>query len=431
MVNNLADYNAPLTIKWNDALVEITQNITSINNEAAVQQIPDSYQRVQLTDSSGTAMSEVQEGETIGSNQFYVDYTTGFVRFSKDTPDGSVFTAHFFGRGIILYPANRVISNSNNPDVYQNLQEIIDNGQSAINAANVVADLEYKGDYSSSISYKKNNLVLYQGTTYICIQDSVGNNAPTNTAYWSVFAQAGDMQKSIYDTDNNGQVDKADDSDKLGGQLPSYYGKQNEIGVLSNLSTTDKSNLVAATNEVDGDLKTHKADYANPHKVTAGQVGLGSGDTASFGTIELMGADGNPFSIIDYHAGTDNDYDVRLWTTDGVEGSNGQGKLNIIAKIFTLNADNVLTDKNVQSGEAHLTYYSTSDLVANVTFPKRFENVPNVTCQLSYRGGAINKVDVIYTQNITVNGFQVRTRNVNGTWDTSETADIQWIASDS
>ena len=35
----------------------------------------------------------------------------------------------------------------------------------------------------------------------------------------------GDMMKATYDTDNNGKVDNADNSDKLGGQLPSYYAE--------------------------------------------------------------------------------------------------------------------------------------------------------------------------------------------------------------
>jgi hypothetical protein len=34
---------------------------------------------------------------------------------------------------------------------------------------------------------------------------------------------------SIYDVDGNGQVDKADDSDRLGGQLPSHYAKVGDI----------------------------------------------------------------------------------------------------------------------------------------------------------------------------------------------------------
>lgn len=42
----------------------------------------------------------------------------------------------------------------------------------------------------------------------------------------------GCMLKSEYDTNGNGQVDradKADDSDKFGGQLPKYYAKSNDI----------------------------------------------------------------------------------------------------------------------------------------------------------------------------------------------------------
>lgn len=48
------------------------------------------------------------------------------------------------------------------------------------------------------------------------------------------------------------------------------------IGTISGLLTTAKSNLVAAINEIFNDLKTHKADNANPHKVSQTQVGLGN-----------------------------------------------------------------------------------------------------------------------------------------------------------
>lgn len=39
----------------------------------------------------------------------------------------------------------------------------------------------------------------------------------------------GDMVKSVYDTNNNGKVDNADNSDKLGGQLPEYYAKAEDV----------------------------------------------------------------------------------------------------------------------------------------------------------------------------------------------------------
>lgn len=47
---------------------------------------------------------------------------------------------------------------------------------------------------------------------------------------------AGDMLKSVYDTNNNGQVDKADNADnadKLGGELPSAFVKQSEIKTVA------------------------------------------------------------------------------------------------------------------------------------------------------------------------------------------------------
>ena len=56
----------------------------------------------------------------------------------------------------------------------------------------------------------------------------------------------GDMLRTVYDKDKTGTVD---DSKKLGGQLPSYYSKATEVGVLTDLNTTNKTNIVSAVNE--------------------------------------------------------------------------------------------------------------------------------------------------------------------------------------
>lgn len=52
------------------------------------------------------------------------------------------------------------------------------------------------------------------------------------------MSRGGDMFKSTYDTDNNGKVDNADNSDKLGGQLPSYYAKASDIPSLEGYAKT-------------------------------------------------------------------------------------------------------------------------------------------------------------------------------------------------
>lgn len=63
----------------------------------------------------------------------------------------------------------------------------------------------------------------------------------------------GDMMKSAYDTNNDGKVDKAEladnasDSAKLGGQLPEYYAKKDELFSGSYNDLTDKPTDFAPT----------------------------------------------------------------------------------------------------------------------------------------------------------------------------------------
>lgn len=86
-------------------------------------------------------------------------------------------------------------------------------------------DAEYRRlePYDPAASYVPLNKVTYEGSCYECIRAASGI-VPTNTAYWSLIARAGegsgDMLKATYDADNDGVVD---DAAKLGGQVPSYY----------------------------------------------------------------------------------------------------------------------------------------------------------------------------------------------------------------
>ena len=51
--------------------------------------------------------------------------------------------------------------------------------------------LNPRGNYGSSASYNKLDVVLYNGSSYICKSDSTTNKVPTNTTYWQLLAQAG------------------------------------------------------------------------------------------------------------------------------------------------------------------------------------------------------------------------------------------------
>lgn len=51
--------------------------------------------------------------------------------------------------------------------------------------------LNVKGSYRSSTTYNKLDVVLYNGSSYVCKADGVLNKVPTSTTYWQLLAQAG------------------------------------------------------------------------------------------------------------------------------------------------------------------------------------------------------------------------------------------------
>lgn len=91
---------------------------------------------------------------------------------------------------------------------------------------------------------------------------------------------AGDMLKGVYDTDGNGKVDNADNADKLGGELPSAYVKQDEIKVVAKTGSyndlTDKPTNFAPsshTHEIGEinelvDTLTAKAEKEHQHSTS-------------------------------------------------------------------------------------------------------------------------------------------------------------------
>ena len=99
----------------------------------------------------------------------------------------------------------------------------------------------------------------------------------------------GDMMKTTYDSNNDGVVN---DSDKLGGELPSYYQKATD----TDLETTDQT-TTGAINEVLGaveDVADDLSDFANTYDESAGGSTIetiGSGAKGSYGVGDLFVAD--------------------------------------------------------------------------------------------------------------------------------------------
>jgi hypothetical protein len=111
-------------------------------------------------------------------------------------------------------------------------------------------------------------------------------------------AQGGDMTKAVYDTDGDGVVD---DSEKLGGQLPSYYAKVTDLGGKADTTYVDGqvatvNTLIAAkadTTYVNTEL-AKKADTTHNQAAStitagtfAGQVNANATAVANVGTAQV------------------------------------------------------------------------------------------------------------------------------------------------
>lgn len=84
------------------------------------------------------------------------------------------------------------------------------------------------------------------------------NDVPYVTADELGEAGLGDMVKSIYDKNNDGIVDRAD----LADSVPWDGVMDKPIGVLSNLKTTVKDEIVGAINELFDKHAAHEAEHA-------------------------------------------------------------------------------------------------------------------------------------------------------------------------
>ena len=82
--------------------------------------------------------------------------------------------------------------------------------------------IEWRGAWSGTAEYRKDDAVSYHGGSYIALKPSTGE-PPTNAEFWGVLsakgadgAGSGDMVKAVYDPDGDGKVSSAVAADHAG-----------------------------------------------------------------------------------------------------------------------------------------------------------------------------------------------------------------------
>jgi hypothetical protein len=117
--------------------------------------------------------------------------------------------------------------------------------------------LVYRGEYSASTAYVINDLVSRYGSTYYCKQNNTGvlPEGDTTQTYWNVYIAGGGENLGDLQTTNKTSLVSA-----VNEVNTNTNTNTTSIGTLSSLTTTEKINLVGAVNEVKNQVNTHETD---------------------------------------------------------------------------------------------------------------------------------------------------------------------------
>jgi len=124
-----------------------------------------------------------------------------------------------------------------------------------------------KGEYSSETSYEKLDIVTYEGSSYVCKKDSIGN-LPTNTEYFDVLAEKG--QSGENGTDGHDGVDGQDGHTPVKGT--DYWNTQDKQEIVTDVETALQPTITAIQNTAN----------------TAESIARGANQSLSFSNYQAM-----------------------------------------------------------------------------------------------------------------------------------------------
>ena len=124
-----------------------------------------------------------------------------------------------------------------------------------------------KGEYSSATSYERLDIVTYEGSSYVCKKDSIGN-LPTDAEYFDVLAEKG--QSGENGTDGHDGVDGQDGRTPVKGT--DYWTNQDKQEIVTDVETDLQSTISAIQNTAN----------------TAKSIAEGANQSLSFSNYQAM-----------------------------------------------------------------------------------------------------------------------------------------------
>ncbi|MFJ7648591.1 hypothetical protein ACIQ1H_13595 [Lysinibacillus sp. NPDC097279] len=131
---NYLEFNNPIHIVWrkgspNDPFIDRLDIARVVNQRVYLLEIPDEMFKVRIAD-----MLEINYEafikHNLSQNEFYVDYTNGFVYFHQ-SKEAETLSIIYKGRGLILYPSTRII-HYDGTNAIESLHDIIEKSKSQV-----------------------------------------------------------------------------------------------------------------------------------------------------------------------------------------------------------------------------------------------------------------------------------------------------------
>ncbi len=157
-------YNDPILITWRDPpYVETTDNnLLIVGNKAILTEIPSEFTHVQVT-----GLTEIFSGSPT-TGQFIVNYSLGEVVVNPSL-EGTSINAHFFGRGVIRWPAERIYEHTSGGDLQTFLEDLTSTDtslQGQIDSISLADSNAQIGVYSLDATGTNTLSATYVGLTY-------------------------------------------------------------------------------------------------------------------------------------------------------------------------------------------------------------------------------------------------------------------------
>ncbi|MDI4647407.1 hypothetical protein [Cohnella hashimotonis] len=236
-----------------------------VNGVVILQELPVRMNKVQIN-----GYSEIISG--IPSNlQYMVDYNTGIIKFNQNA-EGANVTVTYRGRGLASLPANRIYTQAINGNVIETLEDVIIRGTSENPGGGT--------DIVTSVTSTNSDISVTNpsSTPQLTLNSGVGANKILK------LDSNGQVTADILKDGTSNKVYTANDKTKVG-----------QIGTLSSLQTTAKTDLVSAVNELFTSASNGKSAIATA--ITGKGVAASSSDSfnslaTKIGSIAGEGSEG-------------------------------------------------------------------------------------------------------------------------------------------